>query len=245
MALTPEEVLNKTFEVTKFRDGYDMDQVDDLLDQIVVELRQRDEEIARLQGELEQANARVAELEAAPEGGTAGEQSSADDSALQAQLDEANARIAQLEAAAAAAEEAAPAQNVAEQTIVVDAQPAAPAPAAAPAGGGTDPTALKSSAMLQLALELHDKYIREGEEQRDRTLKEAEATASQLVGDAQRQRADELRRLEDERKDVSRRITELRDFESEYRNTLSSYIQSQLRELEGSPEPKGAPRGLD
>lgn len=216
MALTPEEVLNKTFEVTKFRDGYDMDQVDDLLDQIVVELRERDQEISRLQGELEQANARVAELEAAP-------------------------------AAPATAEEPeAPVENVAEQTIVVDAQPTPPpAPEPAAPQPATDATAIKSSAMLQLALELHDKYIREGEEQRDRTINEAETKATQLVEEAQRKRADELNRLENERKGVSQRITELREFESEYRNTLSSYIQSQLRELEGSPEPKGAPRGLD
>ncbi|CAG7596667.1 DivIVA domain-containing protein [Leucobacter soli] len=215
MALTPEEVLNKTFEVTKFRDGYDMDQVDDLLDQIVVELRQRDEEISRLQTELEQANARVAELESA-EG---------------------------------AAESAQPAANVSEQTIVVDAQPAAkpeePVEPAAEGGSVYDAAAVKSSAMLQLALELHDKYIRDGEEQRDRTVAEAEHTANQLVEEAQQKRADELNRLEGERDGINRRISELREFESEYRSTLSSYIQAQLRELEGSPEPKGRPQGLN
>jgi len=215
MALTPEEVVNKRFEVTKFRDGYDLDQVDDFLDQIVEELRQRDEEKAQLQAELDRANARIAELEAAAQN-------------------------------QASAEPESPAGNVAEQTIVVDAQPAkAETPEPAAQETVPDATAVKSSAMLQLALELHDKYIREGEEHRDRTINEAEATATQLVEEAQRQRAEELRRLEDERKGVARRIAELREFESEYRSTLSSYIQAQLRELEGSPEPKGAPKGLD
>jgi len=219
MALTPEEVVNKRFEVTKFRDGYDLDQVDDFLDQIVEELRQREDEKAKLQEQLDQANARIAELE------TAAEQ-------------------------AANAEEQAPAANVAEQTIVVDAQPQEPVEQPAPAAAQSsenvpDATAVKSSAMLQLALELHDKYIREGEEQRDRTINEAETTAKQLVEEAQRKRADELNRLEDERKGVSKRIADLREFESEYRGTLSSYIQAQLRELEGSPEPKGGPKGLD
>ena len=213
MALTPEEVVNKRFEVTKFRDGYDLDQVDDFLDQIVEELRQREEEKAKLQEQLDQANARIAELEAA-------------------------------------ADEAPAAANVAEQTIVVDAQPQEPveqpAPAAPQASENVpDATAVKSSAMLQLALELHDKYIREGEEQRERTIGQAETTAKQLVEEAQRKRADELNRLEDERKGVSKRIADLREFESEYRGTLSSYIQAQLRELEGSPEPKGGPKGLD
>ena len=39
MALTPEDILAKRFQVTKFREGYDQDEVDDYLDDIVVELR--------------------------------------------------------------------------------------------------------------------------------------------------------------------------------------------------------------
>lgn len=211
MALTPEEVVNQRFTITKFRDGYDLDQVDDFLDSIVEELRRRDQELADLQAELDRANERVDELTA--------------------ELDGADADATH--------------GSVAEQTIVVDAKPAQPAAAAVKDDSGSNPTAVKSSAMLQLALELHDKYVKDGEEERDRLVQKAEQTANQLVQDAQKQRADELRRLEDERKDYSGRIKELREFESEYRNTLSSYIQAQLRELEGSPEPKGAPTSLD
>lgn len=39
MALTPEDVVNKRFQITKFREGYDQDEVDDFLDSVVVELR--------------------------------------------------------------------------------------------------------------------------------------------------------------------------------------------------------------
>jgi DivIVA domain-containing protein len=39
MPLTPEDVVNKRFQPTKFREGYDQDEVDDFLDEIVVELR--------------------------------------------------------------------------------------------------------------------------------------------------------------------------------------------------------------
>ena len=39
MALSPEDILAKRFQVTKFREGYDQDEVDDYLDDIVVELR--------------------------------------------------------------------------------------------------------------------------------------------------------------------------------------------------------------
>ena len=39
MALTPEDILNKTFGTTQFRRGYDEREVDDFLDDIVVEMR--------------------------------------------------------------------------------------------------------------------------------------------------------------------------------------------------------------
>ena len=211
MALTPEEVVNQKFTITKFRDGYDLDQVDDFLDTIVEQFRQHEQEKAELQQQLDEANARVEEL------------------------------TAQLEqAASASGDEGKPS----EQTIVVD----APAAAAAQmqSMSGTDPAdAVKSSAMLQLALELHDKYVHEGETQRDHLVNEAETKAKRLVEEAQLQRAEELRILGEERQGLKDKIKELREFESDYRGTLRSYIQSQLRGLDGSPEPDGAPQGLE
>lgn len=56
MALTPEDVVNKRFQPTKFREGYDQDEVDDFLDEVVVELR-------RLNGENEELRQRLAAAE--------------------------------------------------------------------------------------------------------------------------------------------------------------------------------------
>ena len=39
MALTPEQVLNKHFQTTQFRRGYEERDVDDFLDEIVAEMR--------------------------------------------------------------------------------------------------------------------------------------------------------------------------------------------------------------
>jgi DivIVA domain-containing protein len=61
MALTPEDVVNKRFQPTKFREGYDQDEVDDFLDEIVVELR-------RLNQENDELRRKVADLQS---GGTA------------------------------------------------------------------------------------------------------------------------------------------------------------------------------
>jgi DivIVA domain-containing protein len=46
MALTPEDVVNKRFQPTKFREGYDQDEVDDFLDEVVVELRRLNQELS-------------------------------------------------------------------------------------------------------------------------------------------------------------------------------------------------------
>ena len=52
MALTPEDVLNKTFTQTQFRRGYDEREVDDFLDDIVAEMRRMSKESDDLRGEL-------------------------------------------------------------------------------------------------------------------------------------------------------------------------------------------------
>ncbi len=52
MALTPEDVVNKRFQSTKFREGYDQDEVDDFLDEIVVELRRLNQENEELKASL-------------------------------------------------------------------------------------------------------------------------------------------------------------------------------------------------
>ncbi|MCJ1694277.1 cell division protein [Rathayibacter caricis DSM 15933] len=52
MALTPEDVVNKRFQPTKFREGYDQDEVDDFLDEVVVELRRLNQENEELRQSL-------------------------------------------------------------------------------------------------------------------------------------------------------------------------------------------------
>ncbi|MBC9944865.1 DivIVA domain-containing protein [Leucobacter sp. cx-328] len=215
MALTPEDVVNQKFTITKFRDGYDLDQVDDFLDTIVEEFRQHEAEKAELQAKIDE---------------------------LTAQLEEARANAGQ----AAAAPVAAAPQPVA----------AAPAPAATESSTSLEADAVKSSAMLQMALELHDKYVREGEETRDQLVGDAEKKSTQLVTDAERtakkltqdaqtKREAEMRVHTDEVKDIKGRIVDLRQFEAEYRTTLRSYIQSQLRGLDTTNEPEGIPEGVE
>lgn len=63
MALTPEDVVNKRFQPTKFREGYDQDEVDDFLDEVVVELRRLNQENDELRQRVIASDARINELQ--------------------------------------------------------------------------------------------------------------------------------------------------------------------------------------
>jgi len=63
MALTAEDIVNKRFQSTKFREGYDQDEVDDFLDEVVVEMRRVLAENEDLTQKLAASEARIAELQ--------------------------------------------------------------------------------------------------------------------------------------------------------------------------------------
>ncbi len=60
--LTADDVLNKKFQPTKFREGYDQDEVDDFLDEVVNTLRVVQAENEELKAKLAASEARVAQL---------------------------------------------------------------------------------------------------------------------------------------------------------------------------------------
>lgn len=61
--LTTDDIVNKKFQPTKFREGYDQDEVDDFLDEVVNTLDAMTKERDTLKGQLEEAQRRIAELE--------------------------------------------------------------------------------------------------------------------------------------------------------------------------------------
>ncbi|MGF0116471.1 DivIVA domain-containing protein [Promicromonospora sp. Marseille-Q5078] len=60
--LTAEDILNKKFAATKFREGYDVEEVDDFLDEVVRTLTAVQEENDDLRSKLTAAEHRVGEL---------------------------------------------------------------------------------------------------------------------------------------------------------------------------------------
>jgi DivIVA domain-containing protein len=177
MALTPDDVVTKQFQHVRFKEGFDPDEVDDFLDEIVVEWR-------KALAENEELKAKLAAYESG-------------------------------EAPARAAEPA----PVAEAPAPAAAAPAAAAPAA-------------SAGIIELAQRLHDEHVAEGIAQRDQLISDAKAQAASIVSEAETRGREELSKLERERTTLEGRITELRNFERDYRAQLRSYIEGKLRDLE-------------
>ena len=128
--------------------------------------------------------------------------------------------------------------------------PPAPAPVAqAPSGGNVSETA---TGILALAQRTADEHVSEARTQADRIIGEARTRADQLKREADDKHRQMIGSLENERVTLEREVEKLRTFEREYRSRLKSYLEGQLRELDGrttqapsggSPGGPGGPGG--
>nr|WP_309146648.1 DivIVA domain-containing protein [Curtobacterium sp. MCBD17_019] len=207
MALTPEDVVNKRFQPTKFREGYDQDEVDDFLDEVVVELRRLGQENEELRQRLSAAEARAAETPApAPQPEPTPEPAPV---------------------AAAPEPTPAPVAAAAPTTTTTDDE----------TEGTSSLLQLARrlhEEHVREGVEKRDALIAEGHATAARLVSEAEAQQRQILADAEQQQRQRVSTYEQERKQLEGRIEELRTFEREYRAQLKNYIQGQLQELDSA-----------
>ncbi|MEX5299421.1 DivIVA domain-containing protein [Kocuria sp. CPCC 205292] len=225
MALTPEDVINKRFQPTKFREGYDQDEVDDFLDEIVVELRRLNQENTDLKQQLEAAGQPVAPKDSTP--------SPVSEPGLPGAEDTAGAPTPGEAAGGAPQEAAAPDEAELPATGAAETAPAETAPASG--------AAQSAAGVLAMAQKLHDEYVAEGTAERDRIIGEARDRAEELVTEAQRTREETLTALQEEQAELQSRVSGLRAFEQDYRTNLKTYIQDQLQDLDTTPSLEPAP----
>ncbi|UFU05114.1 DivIVA domain-containing protein [Ruania halotolerans] len=223
--LTADDVLNKKFQPTKFREGYDQDEVDDFLDEVVNTLRVVGGENEELKAKLEAAERRIAELS-----GGAGTVPAAAPAETPAE------QTTQFSAVGAgqdtvAAEAAAPEADSDAAQAPAEVSPQVDEATTAAATGGNEPES--ATGMLQLAQRLHDEYVSNGKAEADRLLAEAQAEGERLTREADEQRNRTLSQLESERSLLERKIDELRVFERDYRTRLKSYLEGLLSDVEG------------
>ena len=202
MALNPEEVVNKRFSATKFRQGYDEEEVDEFLDEVVSELRRLNGENEELRGKLSACESRVAELSRS---------SSRTEPAV----------------AAPPAPVVAPVPTPAPAPTPTPVP--APVPVAASASSGVD-SAAGMLALAQRLHDEHvaagkskgDKLVGDAQAQASRMVREAEEKQRQTLGDLESQRQVLERKVEDLRsfeREYRSRLkayleTQLRDLES-------------------------------
>jgi len=215
MALTPEDVVNKRFNPTKFREGYDQDEVDDFLDEVVVELRRLNQENEELRQRLVAGEARINEL----------------------QRSGAVAPAPAAEPAALAAPVAAPEPAVAVQADAAGMDPSN-------TNNLLQLARRLHEEHVREGMEKRDALIAEGHATAARVVSEAQqvqqAELASLEQDKQNLEQEkqnleqEKQNLEQEKQGLEHKVDELRSFEKEYREKLRGYIEAQLRELENA-----------
>jgi DivIVA domain-containing protein len=241
MPLTPEDVRNKRFTPVRLREGYDMGEVDQFLDEVESELERLTQENNDLRTKLAAASSarppevtqpmpapeppprRIVEepkpppvVEAPPPmpamSRGMGPESVADASGAAARL---------LEIAAKNAEE-----------IEADAKD-------------------QADKILAEARMKAERLTNESRAKADRMESDARARAQKLDSETAERRQQLFGDLERDRDRLSREVEHLRSFEREYRSRLKNYFQAQLAQLEGEetmaaplpgPEAERAPK---
>ncbi len=241
MPLTPEDVRNKRFTPVRLREGYDMGEVDQFLDEVEAELE-------RLTVENEELRAKVAA----------------------ASTGEPTGLIPSISQQASPAVQSAPAEQETYYTPpAAEPEPEpTPAPVAAPVQAATPvPTMGDASSaaarLLEIASSNADQLMEAAKDEADRIVGEARTKAERLTNEA-RGKADRLetdariraqkldeetneRRqqavatIERERYEIQREVEHLRAYEREYRARLKNYFQSQLDQISANEAGTSAP----
>jgi DivIVA domain-containing protein len=221
MALTPEDVVNKRFQPTKFREGYDQDEVDDFLDEVVVELRRLNQENEELRQRLIASEARINQL-----------QSSAAQPAPVGVFDQAPlaAQPAPAPAPAFSAATAAPADPSMDPANTNNLLQLARRLHEEHVREGIE----KRDALIAEGQAAAGRVLDEGNASAARAVEDGQAQAARIVEEAQNQTRQQISSLDQERAALESRVEELRNFEREYRLKLKGYIEGQLRELDSS-----------
>jgi DivIVA domain-containing protein len=222
MPLTPEDVHKKTFTPVRLREGYDMGEVDQFLDEVEVEL-------TRLYAENEDLRAKLTAAQAAPPPPT-------------------SVVTPEPEVVAPPQPEPEPEPTPAPALPAVSTVPEASSAAARLLEIATK----NADQLVSEAQNEADKIISEARIKSERLETDAKTKAERLEADARSraekldsetsQRRQQLfGELERDKDNLVRELEDLRAFEREYRSRLKGYFQAQLRALDGEGESSDIP----
>jgi DivIVA domain-containing protein len=218
MPLTPEAVDNKEFTTVRLREGYDMQEVDEFLDEVAAELSRmyrENEELREKLGAVTQGGGIASSVETlggpprqaeGPKPPPSGQAPGAP--AVTGAPTEAAAKVLAL------------AQKTADE-LVADAK-------------------LEADRLLADARQRADKIDSESSAKVSKIENDARGRADALEREAQQRHQQVVGKLESEREHLDSQVQNLKAFEREYRSRLKAYLESELRKLETSGVSDGA-----
>lgn len=215
MPLTPEDVNKKTFTAGRLREGYDMGEVDQFLDDVQTELTRLGRDNDELRAKVSALSAEAGSEGAADRVPPAGAPAPAPLLPAVTTGPEASAAVTRLlEIATANAEQLV--NEAQEQAIrILD-------------EARTSVESLESETLTKV----------------ERLEADARTRSEKLDSETSERRAQLLGQLEEEKATLARVLQELRDLENDYRSQLRGYFQSQIKVLDGHVDPGASLTGL-
>jgi DivIVA domain-containing protein len=223
MPLTPEDVSNKRFTPVRLREGYDMGEVDQFLDEVEAEL-------ARLTKENDDLRSKVSSAQGATGGATSPQGP--------------GPVAAEQKASEPAAVAGTPAETIRVQTVPQASNAAARLLEIATRNADELVDEAKNDAdrIVGEARTKAERLESESKTKSDRLEADARTRAQMLDSETAERRQQMFGDLEKERDKLSSEVENLRSFEREYRSRLKSYFTQQLEALDGADE-TAAPSG--
>jgi len=232
MPLTPEDVSNKRFTPVRLREGYDMGEVDQFLDEVEAEL-------ARLSGENDELRSKLA---TAQQSG--------------AKAPTASGPAPQKAPEPSPSEQSEPAAAASASSSVETIKVATAAEASRAAARLLEIATRNADELVAEAKSDADRIVGDARTEAERLETEAKGKVDRMESDA-RTRSQMLdaetaeRRqqlfgdLEKEKDRLSADVENLRSFEREYRSRLKTYFQQQLEALDGDGDSGSFPSSGD
>ena len=220
MPLTPEDVSNKRFTPVRLREGYDMGEVDQFLDEVEAELARLTKENEDLRSKVSAAQGASETTEQAPEA----------------------PKPEQAAAAPAAAAATAHAETIKVETVPQASKAAARLLEIATRNADELVADAKNQAdkIVGEARTKAERLEAESKVKADRMESDARTRSQMLDSETAERRQQLFGDLEKEKDKLNSEVETLRSFEREYRSRLKSYFSQQLEALDNSGEGGGA-----
>lgn len=232
MPLTPEDVSNKRFTPVRLREGYDMGEVDQFLDEVEAEL-------ARLTKENDDLRAKLSAAQQAAPAAPAPSPYAIKEPEPEPAPVIAPEPVAPVVAAAPATETikvetVAEASNAAARLLEI---------ATRNADELVDSAKNEADRIVGEARTKAERLENESKGKADRVEAEARQRAQMLDSETAERRTQMFGALETERDKLNGEVETLRSFEREYRSRLKTYFSQQLEALEGTASMENPPAG--